>query len=194
MTWQHRQNVCVPSVDSDQSGHPPSLICVFTVHMKKVLVLRYPLSAQRRLWSDWEDAQADLSLPWAHTHFVGFVMSQLIFKYVWNQTPFIPPYPEWKLSGTQPYWIKMIWVVSCQNQHNGMCAQQRQISLGICRVWSGSPLSAWRKLGSLPTHWVHREHSHQTGWMPRLTCLRWAHSHFVGFVVLWLICIKLRLL
>ena len=33
---------------------------------------------QRRLWSDWADAQADLSLWWAHTHFVGFVMSQLI--------------------------------------------------------------------------------------------------------------------
>ena len=40
-------------------------------------VLSYPLSAQRRLWSDWADAQADLSLRWAHTHFVGFVMSQL---------------------------------------------------------------------------------------------------------------------
>ena len=33
---------------------------------------------QRRLWSDWADAQADLSLRWAHTHFVGFVMSRLI--------------------------------------------------------------------------------------------------------------------
>ena len=32
---------------------------------------------QRRLWSDWADAQADLSLRWAHSHFVGFVMSQL---------------------------------------------------------------------------------------------------------------------
>ena len=28
-------------------------------------------------WSDWADAQADLSLRWAHTHFVGFVMSRL---------------------------------------------------------------------------------------------------------------------
>ena len=45
--------------------------------MKKSWVLSYPLSAQRRLWSDWADAQADLSLRWAHTHFVGFVMLQL---------------------------------------------------------------------------------------------------------------------
>ena len=43
--------------------------------MKKALVLSYPLSAQRKLLSDWADAQADLSLRWAHTHFVGFADS-----------------------------------------------------------------------------------------------------------------------
>ena len=69
---------CVPSEDSDQPGHPPSLIWVFVVRMKKPWALRYPLTAQRRLWWDWEDAQADLSLRWAHTHCVGFVMSWLI--------------------------------------------------------------------------------------------------------------------
>ena len=40
--------------------------------MKKAWVLSYLLSAQRRLWSDWADAQVDLSLRWVHTHFVGF--------------------------------------------------------------------------------------------------------------------------
>ena len=54
------------------------LIRVFAVRMKKGWVLSYSLSAQRRLWSDWADAQADLSLRWAHTHFVGFVMSRRI--------------------------------------------------------------------------------------------------------------------
>ena len=39
-----------------------------------------------------------------------------------------------------------------------------QISLG----WSQSSLSAWRKLGSLATHWAHSENSDQTGQMPRL--------------------------
>ena len=33
---------------------------------------------QWRLWSDWADAQADLSLRLAHSHFVGFVMSRLM--------------------------------------------------------------------------------------------------------------------
>ena len=40
---------CAPSNDSDQPGHPPSLIRVFVVRMKKALVLSYPLSAQRGL-------------------------------------------------------------------------------------------------------------------------------------------------
>ena len=76
-SWQNQQSECAPSEDSDQPGHPPSLIRVFAVRMKKAWVLSYPLSAQRRLWSDWADAQADLSLCCAHTHFVGFVMSRL---------------------------------------------------------------------------------------------------------------------
>ena len=80
---------------------------------------------QRRLWSDWADAQATLNLRRAHTHFVGFV----------------------KVS---------------------MRPVKTQISLGIRPVWSESSLSAWRKLGSLATHWVRSEDSDQTGRMPRL--------------------------
>ena len=78
-TWQNQQNECAPSEDSDQPGHSPSLIWDFAVRMKKPWALSYSLSAQRRLWSDWTDAQADLSLRWAHSHFVGFVMSRLIY-------------------------------------------------------------------------------------------------------------------
>ena len=84
-TWQNRQNQqsdCVPSEDSDQPRHPPSMIRVFAVRMKKPWVLSYPLSTQRRLWSDWENAQADLSLRWAHSHFVGFVMSRLTWFFL----------------------------------------------------------------------------------------------------------------
>ena len=77
-TWQNQQSECAPSEDTDQAGHPPSLIRVFTVRMKKACVLGYPLSTQHRLWSDWADAHTDLSLRWAHIHFVGFVMSGLM--------------------------------------------------------------------------------------------------------------------
>ena len=55
------KNECAPSEDSDQFGHSPSLIRVFAVPMKKAWVLSYSLSAQQRLWSDWANAQADLS-------------------------------------------------------------------------------------------------------------------------------------
>ena len=78
-TWQNQENESAPSENSDQSGHPPSLIRVFAVRKKKAWVLSYPLSAPRRLWSDWAGAQTDLSLRWAHSHFVGFDMSRVIF-------------------------------------------------------------------------------------------------------------------
>ena len=77
-TWQNQRSECAPSEDSDQPWHPPSLIRFFAIHMKKTWVLRYPFSAQRRLWSDWADAQADLSLCWVHIPFLDFVMSRLI--------------------------------------------------------------------------------------------------------------------
>ena len=67
--------VCAPSEDSDQPGHPPSLIRVFTVRMKKASLLKYLMSAQRRLWSDWADAQADLSLRWAYRSFCWFCLA-----------------------------------------------------------------------------------------------------------------------
>ena len=60
---------CAPSKDSDQPVHLPSLIRVFAVRMKEAWVLSYLLSAQRRFWSDWADAQADLSLCWVHMPF-----------------------------------------------------------------------------------------------------------------------------
>ena len=69
---------------SDQPGHPPSLIRAFTVRMKKPWVLSYPLSTQLKLWSDWPDAQADLSLRCAHRSFVFCFVGRRL-KYCKNQ-------------------------------------------------------------------------------------------------------------
>ena len=66
---QRRLRSAWASAQSDQSLRCPR---------EESLVLSCPLSAQRRLCSDWPDAQANLSLRWAHTHFVGFVISRLI--------------------------------------------------------------------------------------------------------------------
>ena len=80
---QNQENDCAPSEDSDQPGHPPRLIRGFAVRIKKAWVLSYPLRAQRRLWSDWADAQAELSLRWAHMPFCWFchVAAEFCFNY-----------------------------------------------------------------------------------------------------------------
>ena len=78
----NQQNECAPSKDSDQPGHPPSLIRVFACVQRVVKDPSF-LHEDSENWSDWADAQADLSLRWAHTHFVRFVMSRL--KWFWLQ-------------------------------------------------------------------------------------------------------------
>ena len=65
---------CAPSKDSDQPGHPYSLIRVFTVRMEKLWVLSIPLSTQQRLLirlgrcPGWSES----SLGWAHMPFYWF--------------------------------------------------------------------------------------------------------------------------
>ena len=77
----NHQNECAPSEDSDQLGHLPSLIRVFALRMKKAWILSYPISAQRRFWSDWAEGRMP-RLIWVFAgrtcQFVGFVMSRLI--------------------------------------------------------------------------------------------------------------------
>ena len=63
---------CAPSKDSDQPGHPPSLIRVFAVRLKTARILIYPLGASKDSESDWAEAQADLGLRWAHMPFCLF--------------------------------------------------------------------------------------------------------------------------
>ena len=48
-TWQNQQSGCAPSEDSDLPVHPPGLIRVFAVRMKKAWVLSYPLSTAKTL-------------------------------------------------------------------------------------------------------------------------------------------------
>ena len=62
-----------------------------------------------------------------------------------------------------------------------------------CPGWSESSLSAWRKLGSLATHWAHSKDSDQTGQMPRLIWVFAGRTcHYVGFVTRWLIFVTER--
>ena len=61
-----------------------------------------------------------------------------------------------------------------------VCPAKTQTSLGIHPVWSESLLSAWRKLGSLATHWAHSEDSDQTGRMPG-----WSESLMGAYSIYW---------
>ena len=63
---------CAPSEDLDQPGHLPSLTRVFAVRLMGSSGPKLSSSGQRRLRSDWADAQADLSLHWAHLPFCLF--------------------------------------------------------------------------------------------------------------------------
>ena len=128
--------------------------------MRKAWVLSYPLSTQRRLWSDWVDAQADLSLLWAHSHFVGFVMAHLIFQ---NEVSFEMNkflFKQWQISHCYKCEVLHVRAVDRLSHHMTKPTKwhvhpsKTQISRGIRPVWSDSSLSAWRKLGSLATHWA----------------------------------------
>ena len=82
--WQNQQNcMCAQRIlrSACMGIHPVwSESSLFTWRKLGSLASSNPLNAQRRLWSDWADAQTDLSLGWAHSHFVGFVMRRLIYQ------------------------------------------------------------------------------------------------------------------
>ena len=79
---------CAPGEDADQSGHPPSLIRVFAVRMKKAWVLSYPLSAQLRLirlggCPGWPESSLGahailLVLSWSGSVFFTYIFAQFI--------------------------------------------------------------------------------------------------------------------
>ena len=60
VAWQNQQNDSAASVDSDQPGYPPSLISLcYALWVAKDSVL---LHVDSEDWSDWANAQANLSL------------------------------------------------------------------------------------------------------------------------------------
>ena len=56
-----------------------------------------------RLWSDWADAEADLSLRWACSHFIGFVMRRLVWTT--QYLPFLTDSWLWSFDSLQFLYI-----------------------------------------------------------------------------------------
>ena len=101
---QNQQNECVPSEDSDQHGHPPSLIKIFAVRSMGSYRLKVSSCGQRRL-SDQTGRMPRLI--WV---IAGRTLTLLV------------------LSCCGSYDLKtvyQIWAAAWQNQQNHMCAQRR---------------------------------------------------------------------
>ena len=148
--------------------------------MKKAWVLSYPLSAQGRLWSDWADAQADLSLRLAQTHFVGFVISRLMYYQnvtnilcFWTdrsyQSSLIKVYTvchsfyifldkllsaKFKILRKLQHWFLVSQYLSClKTDKMTVCPAKTQISLGIqadLDFWFGALTAGHFGHGQLP--------------------------------------------
>ena len=135
-TWQNQQNECVPSEDSDQPGHPPSLIRVFAVHMKKAWVLSYPLSALRRLWSDWANAQLICVFTWRTvTLLVCHVMAQL-----WT----VPTIKNTNLCLVSLTILTSTWVKSIPSSWGNLSTKLELSSTGAL-VTGTSELNQWNR-------------------------------------------------
>ena len=65
-TTENASRNCAHCKDSDQPAHSRSLIKIFTERILDNQSCKVSSWGQRRLWSDFADAQADLSLRWAH--------------------------------------------------------------------------------------------------------------------------------
>ena len=109
----------VISKDFDQPGHLPNLIRVFAVCMKKAWSLSYPLNTLWRFWSDWADAQADLSLHWALMPFCRFchALAHFVLSYGLDQRQIgssrNDPWEQcthtwsWKQPKCQGFWVRL---------------------------------------------------------------------------------------
>ena len=63
---------CVTSKDSDQSVQPPNMARVLLYPSLGSLEATEDTCDQRRLWLDWANAQADLSLHWSQKSYCRF--------------------------------------------------------------------------------------------------------------------------
>ena len=147
--------ICVPSEDSDQPGHPPRLIRVFAVRMKKPWVLSYPLSAQRRL-------MPSLILIWSFagcSHFVGFVMRRLI---LWQRVWFT--ILDWPCHNWASSWDYGTYHIGDQRRLRRTCASGQLHLCSLARVFAvhTHEVQTWTKgltknQTSSPTGWLHMQ-------------------------------------
>ena len=87
---------------------------------------------------------------------------------------------------------KTLRATAWQNQQNDCPTRdpaKTLFNMGICRVWSESSVSSWRKFGSLATHWAHSEDWSDWADAQADLSFSWAHSQIVDVVMLRLFAI-----
>ena len=110
--------------------------------------------AHSKDWSDWADAQADVSLCWADMPFCLFYHEAAQIHFSEELENFT------EVSSNK----EQIWARAWQN----LSANRGLESAWAFAQSDQSSLSTWRKLVSLATHRVHSKDSDQTGWMSML--------------------------
>ena len=100
-----------------------------------------------------------------------------------TQEAVAPSRHDWKIVDwdVKPQHKQHKWAVSWQNQQNGMWAQRRLGSAWASAQSDQSLLSAWRKIGSLATHWVHSKDWSDWADAQADLSLCWAHRSFCWF-------------
>ena len=127
---------CASSEDSDQPGRPPSLIRVFVVHLKKVLVLNYPevhnkdsdqtVQIPRLIWV----CRAHMSFCWFCRSFAHILHA--VHAGLWSDLK----------------WHFRIELEAQQRLQNDVCLGKTKIIPRIYAVWSKSLLG---------TQWVAKD-------------------------------------
>ena len=85
-------------------------------------------------------------------------------------------------SGTPTFWLGLLlFTCAWENLQKGMCTQWRLRSAWASAQADQSSLSAWRKLGSLATHWAHSEDWSDWADVQADLSLRWVHMQFWRF-------------
>ena len=82
--WQTNKVTVRPAKTQIKPGHMPSLIRAFNVRSIGSYRPKVSSCGQRRLWSDWADAQAHLSLRWAHVILLVFSYCGLFGSFAMN--------------------------------------------------------------------------------------------------------------
>ena len=125
--------------------------------MKKHWALNYLLSTNWRLWSDWVDAQADLSFRWVHMSFCWFCCVVAHISYdccthayiIWasaeqnHQNVLCPQQRLRSACASAQSDQRLCYVLMRKLRNQGFCLWQRGLfSLGKCPGWSESSLAA----------------------------------------------------